>query len=43
MVYDDKEGDPFGSYVVNKLEPEEPTIIGGDDVPIKKSLWDFEE
>ena len=43
MVYDDKEGDPFGSYVVNKLEPEEPTIIGEDDAPIKKSLWDFEE
>lgn len=37
------QGDPRGSYVVNELVPEEPTIIGEDDAPIKKSLWDFEE
>lgn len=38
-----RDGDPFGSYKVNELVPEEPTIIGEDDAPIKKSLWDFEE
>ncbi|MBQ2168118.1 MAG: hypothetical protein II449_02595 [Prevotella sp.] len=47
MVYDDKDGDPFGSYKVNELEPNEPITIGGDEdakaAPFMKNLWDFEE
>ncbi|MBQ2214846.1 MAG: hypothetical protein II416_01010 [Prevotella sp.] len=42
-----RDGDPFGSYKVNELEPNEPITIGGDEdakaAPFMKNLWDFEE
>ena len=38
--------DPYGSYIVNELEPDDPIVIGGDDgdnakpSPWRNSLWD---